>query len=110
VSPLLHGADPSADVGLRRAKPAFAGRSLRLPNVIPPFAGMTRIRFDGCDLSPERGTPVCQSYHRQMAARLLKDAWPEIVGELRSALLDEEEVGLAESIESLQFLPCLPVR
>ena len=23
-----------------------------------PFAGMTRIRFDGCDLSPGQGTPV----------------------------------------------------
>ena len=23
-----------------------------------PFAGANRIRFDGCDLSPERGTPV----------------------------------------------------
>ena len=24
----------------------------------PPFAGMTRSRFDGCDLSRARGTPV----------------------------------------------------
>jgi hypothetical protein len=23
-----------------------------------PFAGANRIRFDGCDLSPEQGTPV----------------------------------------------------
>src|SRR5215467_10428935 len=27
-----------------------------------PFAGMTRIRFDGCDLSPGRGTPVGEAY------------------------------------------------
>jgi hypothetical protein len=26
--------------------------------VMTPFAGTNRIRFDGCDLSPERGTPV----------------------------------------------------
>ena len=27
-----------------------------------PFAGMTRIRFDGCVLSPARGTPVSKGY------------------------------------------------
>src|SRR5207302_10809199 len=34
-----------------------------------PFAGMTRIRFDGCVLSRARrqGTPVGQGYHRDMA-------------------------------------------
>src|SRR5581483_6520002 len=35
-----------------------------------PFAGMTRIRFDGCDLSPERGTPVAEAYSpRSVAGR-----------------------------------------
>ena len=30
-----------------------------------PFAGMTRIRFDGCDLSPAQGTPVAEAYPRR---------------------------------------------
>jgi hypothetical protein len=36
---------------------------VRVLSVLPsaPFAGMTRIRFDGCDLSPGRGTPVGRS-------------------------------------------------
>jgi hypothetical protein len=29
-----------------------------LSEIVPPFAGMTRIRFDGCDLSRVCGTPV----------------------------------------------------
>ena len=29
---------------------------------MPPFAGMTRIRFDGCDLSRRGGTPVVPGY------------------------------------------------
>ena len=37
-----------------------------------PFAGMTRIRFDGCDLSPDRGTPVRRSY----ASIIVADAAP----------------------------------
>jgi hypothetical protein len=33
--------------------------------IAPPFAGMTRIRFDGCDLSrAARGTPVLRVYGR----------------------------------------------
>src|SRR5262249_43483105 len=34
----------------------------------PPFAGTSRIRFDGCDLSPAaRGTPVAESVLRREA-------------------------------------------
>jgi polar amino acid transport system substrate-binding protein len=33
-----------------------------LSGIAPPFAGMTRIRFDGCDLSRAGGTPVSPVY------------------------------------------------
>jgi hypothetical protein len=41
---------------------------------------MTRIRFDGCDLSPGRGTPVPEGYSAQAAhrSRLWAD-WHQIV-------------------------------
>ena len=41
---------PSAGIGARNRDAAWNQRT--------PFAGMTRIRFDGCDLSLARGTPV----------------------------------------------------
>src|SRR3989440_4269991 len=33
--------------------------------MVSPFAGTNRIRFDGCDLSPERGTPVPECYGKR---------------------------------------------
>ena len=51
-----------------------------------PFAGMTRIRFDGCDLSPARGTPVAEGSIGGMAVRD-GAAWDD--------LLDGEEVAYA---------------
>jgi hypothetical protein len=40
-------------VGSRRAKPGSAERRRLISNdsILAPFAGMTRIRFGGCDLS-----------------------------------------------------------
>ncbi len=69
---------------------------------------MTRIRFDGCDLSPGRGTPVCQSYHRRVASQLLRDVWPEVADGLRLALASENQPKLAESVDSLHFLRVCP--
>ena len=48
------GLDPgaAAGVGARDRDAAWNQRT--------PFAGMTRIRFDGCDLSRARGTPVAK--------------------------------------------------
>ena len=43
---------PSAGIGARNRDAAWNQRT--------PFAGMTRIRFDGCDLSLPRGTPVAE--------------------------------------------------
>ena len=65
--------------------------------IAPPFAGMTRIRFDGCDLSrAARDTPVLRVYgaapagttfqvselltspHELVAARLRQMLWVEL--------------------------------
>ena len=48
-------------VGLDAGAAARVGRRRSSVHVEPhatPFAGTSRIRFDGCDLSPARGTPV----------------------------------------------------
>jgi hypothetical protein len=46
--------DPRASAGVRPGN----GQCSR--NHLSPSAGMTRIRFDGCDLSRPRGTPVAR--------------------------------------------------
>jgi hypothetical protein len=48
------GLDAGPAAGIRRRDRECAR------NHLPPFAGITRIRFDGCDLSPGRGTPVAR--------------------------------------------------
>ena len=50
-------------VGLDAGAAARVGRGdrQRAWNHSAPFAGTSRIRFDGCDLSPARGTPVGRS-------------------------------------------------
>ena len=64
-----------------------------LQNHSAPFAGMTRIRFDGCDLSPDRGTPVGRSYRQTWSVRTFvlsvtgRDR-PGIVSAVTAVLLD----------------------
>ena len=53
---------PSGRPGcLRRPRCRSRRSSVRVERSWPPFAGMTRIRFDGCDLSLRRGTPVART-------------------------------------------------
>src|SRR6476646_8863386 len=51
---------------------------------------MTRIRFDGCVLSPESGTPVGRGYHRAVSVDVLR--WEGLLqGEELAHLATEPE-------------------
>src|SRR5919202_6499650 len=70
----------------------------RCPESLPPFAGANRIRFDGCDLSLLRGTPVSAGYQRLH----LGSAYAKVSAVQRTYTASEAARALGISLDTLR--------